>query len=257
MKKSIVIKKLIVILQSIILFLMAFISFSCVKTPSSKYVASTSWVASFAQMAGMENVDTIAPANLRHPPEYEITADDILKITDCEIFMYAGYERMMKTIANASEINEEKILKVKTTNTVQNICAMVNMLSLKSGTQKIAQKNLDEYIKYIEETRAKIKSLGIDKKTFYVNVNQAEFAADLGINIAGTFGPSPLTSAQLEEISLNKYDYIIDNIHNPVASPAKEVSAESKIIMWRNFPDKMEDNALFNIIKNNCEMLLK
>lgn len=244
-------KKLLSVLSLLLIFYLT----TCVKTSSSKYVASTSWVAAFAQMAGIENVDTIAPANLRHPPEYEITADDILKVTDCEIFMYAGYERMMKTIANASEIDQNKIIKVKTTNTEKNICAMVNMLSLKSGTQKIAQKNLDEYIRYIEETRAKIKSLGIDKKTFYVNVNQAEFAADLGINIAGTFGPSPLTSAQLEEIALNKYDYIIDNIHNPVASPAKEVSAESKIIMWRNFPDKMEDKALLNLIKNNCEMI--
>lgn len=245
------------IVLSILLFFMIFNFTSCVKTSSSKYVASTSWVAAFAQMAGIENVDTIAPANLRHPPEYEITADDILKVTDCEIFMYAGYERMMKTIANASEINEDKIIKVKTTNTEKNICAMVNMLSQEAGTQKSAQKNLDEYIKYIEETRAQIKALGIDKKSFYVNVNQEEFAADLGINIAGTFGPSPLTSAQLEEIALNKYDYIIDNIHNPVAEPAKEVSAESKIIMWRNFPDMMEDKTLLNIIKNNCEMLLK
>lgn len=245
------------IVLSILLFFMIFNFTSCVKTPSSKYVASTSWVASFAQMAGIENVETIAPANLRHPPEYEITADDILKVIDCEIFMYAGYERMMKTIANASEINEDKILKVKTTNTVHNISEMVNMLSQKAGTQKTAQKNLDEYIKYIEETRAQIKVLGIDKKSFYVNVNQAEFAADLGINIAGTFGPSPLTSAQLEEIALNKYDYIIDNFHNPVTEPAKEVSAESKIIVWRNFPDKMEDKALFNLIKNNCEMLFK
>lgn len=246
-------KKLLSVLSLLLIFYLT----SCVKTSSSKYVASTSWVAAFAQMAGIENVDTIAPANLRHPPEYEITADDILKVTDCEIFMYAGYERMMKTIANASEIDQNKIIKVKTTNTEKNICAMVNMLSQKLGTQKSAQKNLDEYINYMEETRVQIKTLGIDKKSFYVNVNQAEFAADLGINIAGTFGPSPLTSAQLEEIALNKYDYIIDNIHNPVAEPAKEVSAESKIIMWRNFPDKMEDNALFNIIKNNCEMLLK
>lgn len=244
-------------LLSLLSLLMILCFTSCVKTSSSKYVASTSWVAAFAQMAGIENVDTIAPANLRHPPEYEITADDILKVTDCEIFMYAGYERMMKTIANASEINEDKIIKVKTTNTEKNICAMVNMLSQEAGTQKSAQKNLDEYIKYIEETRVQIKALGIDKKSFYVNVNQEEFAADLGINIAGTFGPSPLTSAQLEEIALNKYDYIIDNIHNPVAEPAKEVSAESKIIMWRNFPDMMEDKTLLNIIKNNCEMLLK
>ena len=39
-------------------------------------VASTSWTAAFADLAGIDNVTSIAPASLRHPPEYEVTVRD-------------------------------------------------------------------------------------------------------------------------------------------------------------------------------------
>lgn len=34
-------------------------------------IASTSWTAAFADLAGLDEVPFIAPANLAHPPEYE------------------------------------------------------------------------------------------------------------------------------------------------------------------------------------------
>ena len=46
-----------------------------------KVVASTSWSAAFADIAGADEVESIAPVNLRHPPEYEITVSDT--ITTC------------------------------------------------------------------------------------------------------------------------------------------------------------------------------
>ena len=39
---------------------------------SKKVVASTSWAAAFADIAGADEVESIAPVNLRHPPEYEL-----------------------------------------------------------------------------------------------------------------------------------------------------------------------------------------
>lgn len=48
---------------------------------------------------------------------------------------------------------------------------------------------------------------------------QVYLAKDLGLNVVGTFGPAPLTAAQLAEIAKGEIDIIIDNIHNPVAPP--------------------------------------
>ena len=220
------------------------------------YVASTSWVAAIAELAGIDDVATIALANLKHPPEYEITPEDIVKVSQAELFMQAGYEAMMKTIANAAEVDKEKIVKVKTTNSLENLENMVQMLSEKAGTKEKADKRFAEYKKLIEWGRAQVAEKGLDKLTVWVHKDQIPLAKDLGLNIAGQFGSAPLTSEQLALAAEKKFDIIIDNLHNSIADPAKTVSPDSAVIVWRNFPDHTGDSALYNLVKANIETLL-
>lgn len=222
------------------------------KTVQNNYVASTSWVASIAQLAGIDDVVIIAPANLKHPPEYEITPDDMAAVINSKLFMHAGYERMMKTIANASEISKEKIQKVKTTNTLGNLENMVELLSEKAGTQVVAKERFSKYRTMIEEARKRIEKSNVK---VFANTNQAELAADLGLDVVETFGPGELTAEQIESAAKNKYVLVLDNVHNPVASPIESVSPSSIILQWRNFPEKMEKDALYNVIKANLDSL--
>ncbi len=225
------------------------------ETTSSGYVASTSWVAAIAELAGIDDVVTVAPASLRHPPEYEITADDIARVTKAELFMYAGYEKMMDTIKTAAELSDEKTIKVKTTNTLGNLENMVNLLSEKAGTEEKAEERFSEYKALIEDARARIATSPNKDIEVYANTNQAEFARDLGLNVVSVFGSGPLTSAQIEEAHDKAYTLVIDNVHSPVASPVSQVSPESIILTWRNFPDHLGDDALYNVIKENLESL--
>lgn len=237
-------------------FLSILILSGCTKSEDkNQFVASTSWTAGFAEMAGIDDIKSIAPANLKHPPEYEITPKDILAVSEAELFIFSGYERMMDTISNAAEVDKSKILKIKTTNTLKNIEEMNLVLSEKAGTQEKAKKRFAKYEKLILETRKKIIENGLDKKTCFVNKNQADFAKDLGLNVVATFGPAPLTSEQIALAAENQFDFIIDNVHNPVASPASEVSPNSKVLIWRNFPDKNGPDALYKVIENNCNGL--
>lgn len=222
---------------------------------SAKYVASTSWVASIAQLAGLDDVVTIAPANLKHPPEYEITANDMVNVLNATLFMHAGYEKMMKTISAAAEIDESKIVKVKTTNTLENLSNMVTMLAEKAGTQEKAQERFGKLKNLIEDARERIKNSSNKDIEVYANTNQAQFASDLGLNVVATFGSGALTASQIQEAHEKAYVLVLDNIHSPVASPIKDVSPSSIILTWRNFPDKMEDDALYNVIKENLSSL--
>lgn len=225
------------------------------ETPSSGYVASTSWVAAIAELAGLDNVETVAPATLRHPPEYEITADDIARVTKAELFMYAGYEKMMETIKTASELSDDRTVRVKTTNTLENLEAMVKLLSEKAGTEEKAEERFAEYKALIEEARARIAASPNKDIPVYANTNQSEFARDLGLNVTSVFGSGPLTSSQIEEAHDRAYTLVIDNVHSPVASPVSQVSPESIILTWRNFPDHLGENALYNVVKENLESL--
>ena len=219
------------------------------------YVASTSWVAAIAELAGIDDVITIAPANLKHPPEYEITADDMVSVINAKLFMHAGYEKMMKTISTAAELDESKIVKVKTTNTLENLSNMVTMLSEKAGTQEKAAERFGEYKAMIEDARARIATSPNKDIEVYANTNQAEFAKDLGLNVVSTFGSGSLSASQIEEAHDKAYALVIDNVHSPVASPIAEVSPSSIILTWRNFPDYLGNNALYNVVKENLESL--
>ena len=248
-------KKAIVLTLIIITALVPALARGLAEMDNSPYVASTSWVASIAELAGIDGVQAIAPADMKHPPEYEITADDMVRVMNARLFMNAGYERMMKTIADAAGLDESRVVKVKTTNTLENLGNMVIILSEIAGTQDEGQKRFARLKTLIEAAREEIVKRGYDRLTVYANTNQAEFARDLGLNVVATFGAGPLTADQLADVARSRYDLIIDNIHNPVAAPAAEVSPESKIIIWRNFPDHLGGNALYNVIADNLELL--
>jgi len=84
-------------------------------------VASTSWTAAFADIGGLDDVPFIAPANLIHPPEYEIIVSDVLKINNAQYFIYAGYERMMQSMGSSIKKNEASLVKINTNNSIENV----------------------------------------------------------------------------------------------------------------------------------------
>ena len=118
-------RKIVVLLLSLLSLTAIFAEGVVEETSTPRFVASTSWVAAIAEIAGLDGVDTVAPADLKHPPEYEITPMDVAKVAKAEIFMYGGYEAMMKTIAEAAEVKEECKVQVRTTNTLSNLTLQV------------------------------------------------------------------------------------------------------------------------------------
>ena len=82
-------------------------------------------------------------------------------------------------------------------------------------------------------------------------------AADLGFTVAETFGPEAVTANQIANAKTGGCDIIIDNVHNPVGSPLAEVAPNAAYIVWRNFPDKVERNALLHVIRENIASLMK
>ena len=221
--------------------------------PKRNVVASTSWTAAFADLAGIDGVQAIAPASLRHPPEYEITVSDIKTVKDSDIFIYAGFERMMKTIGDS--VGDVKMVKVQCDNSIETVKKNAAPLSELTGTQEESRKRVDDYVAVIENARKEAEEKGLKGAKALVNKNQIYLAGDLGLDIAGTFGPGPVTSAQIADAKDGGYLLIIDNVHNPVGSPLAEVAANAKYVIWRNFPEKVEHDALKHVIESNLDAL--
>lgn len=223
------------------------------KKKSTEVAASTSWTAAFADLAGIDEVTVIAPANLRHPPEYEVTVGDIQVIMNAKYFVYAGFERMMKTLGENT--GSAQMLKVRCDNSIATVTKTVEQLSDVFGTKEKAQKRLQFYVSEIENGKNQVQQKGLEGARVYCNVNQIYLAKDLGFEIADTFGPGPVTSEQIAKAKNGEYAFIIDNVHNPVAGPLVEVCPSAKYVIWRNFPEKIERNALRNVVKENISKI--
>ena len=117
-----------------------------------KVIASTSWTAAFVDIAGVKTKDAIAPASLRHPPEYEITVSDIQKISSCDVFVFAGFERMMKTLGTS--VGNVEMVKIHCNNSIETVSAECRKLAKLFGTEKECEKRLAEYVDAITKAKA-------------------------------------------------------------------------------------------------------
>ena len=218
-------------------------------------VASTSWSAAFADIAGIDEVKAIAPTNLRHPPEYEITTSDVVTINSGDFCIYAGFERMMKTLGEKLANENTQMIKIALDNSLATVKTSTEAIAKAAGTEKEQAKRFAEYETVILDARADCEKANLTELKVFCNKNQTYLAKELGLNIAGIFGPGPLTSEQLLEAKKQGYDLIIDNVHNPVGKPVLEVVPDAKYIEWRNFPETVERNALIKVIKANISKL--
>lgn len=220
-----------------------------------KVVASTSWAAAFADIAGADEVESIAPVNLRHPPEYEITVSDVQKISDSEVFIFAGFERMMKTLGTKFA-NKGVSVQVTLDNSLATVKASTLKIAEVLGTEDIQKVRFAEYEKLVKDGQKKVLKKKLNKKKVLCNKNQTYLAKELGFEIAGIFGPGPVSAEELLQAKKAGYDLIIDNIHNPTGKPVTEVLPKAKYIVWRNFPEAVEHDALKKVVSENIEALL-
>ena len=220
-----------------------------------KVVASTSWAAAFADIAGADEVESIAPVNLRHPPEYEITVSDVQKISDSEVFIYAGFERMMKTLGNKVP-NKGVSVQVVLDNSLATVKESTLKIAQALGTEEIQKVRFAEYEKLVKDGQKKALKKKLNKKKVLCNKNQTYLAKELGLDIVGVFGPGPVSAEELLEAKKAGYDLIIDNIHNPTGKPVTEILPKAKYIEWRNFPTAVEHDALKKVVEENIELLL-
>lgn len=221
-----------------------------------KVVASTSWAAAFADIAGADEVESIAPVNLRHPPEYEITVSDVQKISESEVFIYAGFERMMKTLGSKVE-NKGTSVQVTLDNSLATVKESTLKIAQALGTEDIQKVRYAEYEKLVKDGQKKVLKKKLNKKKVLCNKNQTYLAKELGLEVVGVFGPGAVTAEELLEAKKAGYDLIIDNIHNPTGKPVTEILPKAKYIEWRNFPTAVEHDALKKVVADNIELLLK
>lgn len=234
------------------------ISFSLNSSENIKIVATNSWTAAFAQMAGVIP-DQLAPSEMQHPPEYDLKPSDVIKIKNADFLIFAGYENLMKTVFQSFNKDEEKLIKIKTSYVPKVLEESVLKIAANSQSVEVAEKNVSQYKNEFEKSINLINESGLYGSEVIVHFHLKSLIEALGFKVIGVFGPTPLEARQIKDMVDLSPDLIIDNYHNPLGKPLAEITKKRRIEL-KNFPDKNVINkkdtlTLINVLKDNVEII--
>ena len=106
-------------------------------------VVTNGWTASFASLAGIKNIQVLAPYEMKHPPEYEISLKEMQMVAKADYLIFAGYETMMSRIKEAlGDDSDVQLIQIKTVNSQNVIHESVMKIAEALGTEVEAEKNL-------------------------------------------------------------------------------------------------------------------
>ena len=219
-------------------------------------VVTSSWTASYVELAGISEYEMMAPLEMQHPSEYELQIDDIKNLKDADLIICGGYETMMEKIRTGLKIDPNVILQIKTDYNLENIRNSVRTIAKRTGTVEIAEQNLLEIEQIIIESREKINQEGISEVPVLVQFFLRPLSEELDLNISAIFGPRQLEAFDIQELMNHDFEMVIDNAHNPSGQPLAESKKNTKIVYLMNFPGLNDTRSIADVIRKNAEMII-
>ena len=223
---------------------------------SGVVIATSSWTAAYAEAAGAKNVVVLAPFEMEHPAEYELRPGDIAKLMNAGVIVYAGYEVMTERLKEGLNISQDKLLLVNTDYSYEKIEKSVMDIASKLGTEDIAHENLRDIRRVFGEGRKAVSDKNIAKQHVVAHHFHTSLVRELGLNPTAVFGPASPEALEIATISKIQTPLILDNIHNPVGQPFKEVSPDAQYEQLLNFPGLKGTKSLTDVIRYNVSLII-
>jgi zinc transport system substrate-binding protein len=219
-----------------------------------KVVASTSWVAAMAKLAGATDITVIAPSNLQHPPDYDPKASDLAAVAEADFILLAGFEGFAARLKEAAG-STAKVETVATEYYPEALAKEVARLATVMGLDAAeAEYNASQFMEHWMAESKRIKEALAGKTPVVVgHMYVGAWAVLAGLEVKATFGPAPLTPSDIVTLSKNKPTVILENKHMPVGSGLIEATKATAIEMV-NFPgDDLDLNA---VVTANADALI-
>lgn len=219
-----------------------------------KVVASTSWVAAIAKLAGATDITVIAPSNLQHPPDYDPKASDLAAVAEAEYILLAGFEGFADRLKEAAG-STAKVETVATEYYPEALAKEVARLAVVMGLDAAeAEHNASHFMEHWMTESTRIKEALSDKTPVVVgHMFVGAWAVLAGLEVKATFGPAPLTASDIATLAKNKPTVILENKHMPVGSGLVEAT-KATAIQLVNFPgDDLDLNA---VVTANADALI-
>jgi hypothetical protein len=218
-------------------------------------VASTTWVAAIARAAGAEHIRVLAPAELRHPPEYELKPSDLAAASRADLVLYAEWETFARRLKETAGSAGTAALEVKTVNRPGDIKAEARRIAEILGTLDRYTSWAAAFDPFAEEIRRKVSARWSGRRVV-VELMHRPFAEWLGLDIAGEFGPAEPSPAAVAELARLRPELVIDNYHVPTGRPVAE-AAGAACAELINFPGRDGTVTIEDVFGYNARALLR
>lgn len=219
-----------------------------------RVVASTSWVAAFAKAAGIRDVVLVAPANLQHPPDYDPKPSDLAAIAQADYVLVAGFEGFATRMKEASG-SRAQVISVQVDNQPANIKRQVMALAEKFGTQAAATAWIARFEHRLAELQKDIAAAVPKPAPRAISqIWMAYWVPFAQMQLAGTYGPKPITASELAKLAALKPDVVILNAHVQSNNVFNDLPA--KKVVLHNFPPANNID-LIAIFERNAQAIIQ
>ncbi|MGZ3145746.1 hypothetical protein ACVDFE_27880 [Lentzea chajnantorensis] len=219
-----------------------------------KVVAATAWEAALAKAAGATDVRVVVPATVAHAADYDPKPSDLAAVAGADLVLYAEFEGFAPRLKEAAG-GSAQVEAVKLENAPEVVRAEVTRLAGLLGTTDAAEKWLAEFDTTLKSVEQQVRGSFPGGKAPKV-VSQAfvaYMAAVTGAEVVGTFGPQPVTPAQLAELAGKQPDLVFDNAHMSTGTVLPGSAARQVRIV--NYPG--EDLDLLGVFTANAAEISK
>ncbi len=213
-----------------------------------RVVATNTWTAALASAAGATTIVTLAPADLRHPAEYELKPSDVATLDRADLIVYTGFEVMAKKLADAAGSRKIRLLKIDADYSLKTLRASLTAIAAVTGTADVARKNITALEAFMASWKDELRAAKVFAAPILVHAFQQPLIAELGFTIKGVFGPAPLEAAQITKLSAEKVQLVVDNWHNEVAAPLSETVKGARFVSLLNFPGTSGTVSLLDVL---------
>ncbi len=216
--------------------------------------ASTSWTAAIAIAAGADNVKVLSPAELRHPPEYELKPSDLAAASRSKLIVYAGWEIFAKRLSETAGSAGVPVLILETLNHPETLIKEARKIAAVIGTSDECEAWVLSFSAFTNNLKEQILPLYNDRRAV-VHYDQIPFAQWLGFEIIGVYGPAEPSPSLIVELARLKPALVIDNYHAPAGLPIAE-AAKAGYAELISFPGKNGSRTLEDVFAYNADILI-
>ena len=216
-------------------------------------VASTSWSAAFVRAAGVRTVTLIAPVNAPHPPDYDPRPSDLAALADADFVVLGGFEGFAPRMTEAAGSGAE-VVTIKIDNSPETIRSQVRLLAEKFGTTRMAELWIARFDRRVERFQEQIAEVRpTPTPSVVAHTFMAPWVTFAGLELVATYGPKPVTAAQLAEFTDLAPTMIFDNAHVQIGDALADLDSER--IKLVNFPSDSLD--LIEVFDTNTRTIIK